>query len=54
MRVIRKSSEKETVCPKCGAILFYETKDIHIVGDMEGEDSYCVKCPECNNYIKVL
>ena len=54
MRVIRKSSEKETVCSECGALLYYEAKDIHLVGDMECEYSYRVKCPECNNNIKVL
>lgn len=54
MRVIRKSSEKEVVCSECGSKLFYETNDIHLVGDMEGDYSYCVKCPECNNHIKVL
>ena len=54
MRVIRKSSEKEIVCSECGSILYYETKDIHFVGDMEGEYSYCLKCLECNNYIKLL
>ena len=54
MRVIRKPSGKEIVCSNCGSILYYETKDIHYVGDMEGEYSYCIKCPECNNHIKVL
>lgn len=54
MRVIRKSSEKEIVCFRCGALLFYENKDIHIVGDMEDNDYFCVKCPECNNNIKVF
>lgn len=54
MRVIRKSSEKEIVCPECGSTLLYETKDIHLTGDMEGEYFYCIKCSECNNHIKVL
>lgn len=54
MRIIRKSSEQEITCSECGSILCYELKDIQFIGDMEGEYSYCVKCPECNHYIKVL
>ena len=54
MRVIRKSSEKEIVCPKCGSLLYYETKDIHLIGDMESDYYYCVICPECLKNIKVL
>jgi hypothetical protein len=53
MRFVRKSSEKEIICSECGSILYYEAKDTHLVGDMEGEYSYCIKCPECDNYIKV-
>lgn len=54
MRVIRKSSEKEIVCPECSSVLYYTEKDIHLIGDMEGEYYYCVKCPECNNQVRVL
>ena len=54
MRVIRKSVEKEAICPKCNALIYYINADIHSVGDMEGEYDYCITCPECNNNIKVI
>ena len=54
MKVIRKGYEKEIICPKCGALLLYVQQDIHLIGDMEGDYSYCVKCPECNNNIKIV
>lgn len=54
MRVIRKSIEKEIVCPHCNSLLYYEDKDIRNVGDMEGNYDYCVICPECLKDIKVL
>ena len=54
MKIIRKGCEKEVICPKCKALLYYVTKDIHLVGDMEGNYNYCVKCPECGKEIKVI
>lgn len=54
MRIIRHSFEKEIVCPRCNAILYYVAQDIHSIGDMEGNYIDCVKCPECNKQIKVL
>jgi RNase P subunit RPR2 len=42
------------ICPECRSVVYYKEKDIHLIGDMEGEYSYCVKCPECNNHIRVL
>ncbi len=54
MRVIRRSIEKEIVCPHCNSLLYYEDKDITNVGDMEGNYNYCVICPECLKDIKVL
>jgi len=53
MKVIRKGFEKEVVCPKCKSLLYYVIQDIHLIGDMEGEYSYCIKCPECKKEIKV-
>jgi len=53
MKVIRKGYEKEITCPKCGSLLLYVQEDIDLVGDMEGEYSYYVRCPECNNNIKI-
>ena len=47
MKIIRRGYEKEVICPKCKALLCYISKDIHLVGDMEGNNNYCVKCPEC-------
>lgn len=54
MRVLKKSYEKQITCPKCNAELLYVSKDIHLVGDMEGDWDYCVTCPECGKNIKVL
>ena len=54
MRVIKKGYEKEAICPKCKATLLYTSDDIHLVGDMEGDYDYCVKCPECLTNIKAL
>ena len=54
MRVLKKSSEKQITCPKCNAELLYGSKDIHIVGDMEGDWYSCVNCTECGKNIKVL
>ena len=54
MRVLKKSSEEQITCLKCNAELLYGSKDIHIVGDMEGDWYYCVTCPECGKNIKIL
>ena len=54
MKIIRRSYEKEVTCPQCEALLYYVNKDIHLVGDMEGNNNYCVKCPECRKEIKVM
>lgn len=51
MRIIRKGCEKEIVCPKCKSLLYYVNSDIHLIGDMEGEYNYCVKCQECGKQI---
>ena len=53
MKVIRKGYETEVTCQKCKSLLYYVTKDIHLVGDMEGDYNYCVKCHECGKEIKV-
>lgn len=54
MKIIRRSYEKEVTCSKCKSLLYYVTKDIHLVGDMDGDYIYCVKCPECGEEIKVM
>ena len=54
MKIIRKGYEKEVTCPRCKALLYYVTKDIHLVEDMEGNDDYCVRCPECGKEIKII
>jgi len=54
MKIIRNSYEREVTCPKCKALLYYVTKDIHLVVDMEGNDNYCVKCPVCETEIKII
>lgn len=54
MKIIRKGYEKEVTCPGCKALLYYVTKDIHLVGDMEGNNDYCVRCPECEKEIKIM
>jgi len=53
MKIIRKGFEREVTCPRCKALLSYVTKDIHLVGDMESNYSYCVKCPECGKEIEL-
>ena len=53
MKVIRHGYEKEVVCPKCKASIVYESSDVHMVGDMEGEYFPSVKCPDCNHYIEL-
>jgi ssDNA-binding Zn-finger/Zn-ribbon topoisomerase 1 len=54
MRVVKKSYETQITCTKCKAELIYDSGDIHLEGDMEGEWGYCVTCPECGKNIKVL
>ena len=54
MRVLRKSGEKEAVCPKCQAVILYTSTDIHLVGDMEGNENYCIECPECGQVFNAL
>ena len=54
MRILKKSSEKQITCFKCGATLLYESTDVHLVGDMEGEYRPCVKCPDCGNNVLVF
>lgn len=54
MKVLKKSSETQITCSKCNAELLYDSGDIHLVGDMEGDWNYCVTCPECDKNIKVL
>ena len=53
MKVLRKGFEKEVTCPKCKAVLLYVKQDIHLIGDMENDYNYCVKCPECGTEIPV-
>ena len=52
MRILKKSSEKQIVCPYCSATLLYESTDIHLMG--EGDDRPCVKCPDCGNNVLVF
>lgn len=54
MRILKKSSEKQIVCPNCSATLLYESTDIHLRGDMEGDYRPCVKCPDCGNDVLVF
>ena len=54
MRILKKSSEKQITCTHCTAILFYESTDIHLSGDMEGDYRPCVKCPDCGNDVLVF
>lgn len=54
MKIIRRACEKEVTCPRCKALLYYVTKDIHLVGDMEGNSDYYVRCPECGKEIKII
>ena len=53
MKVVHKGYGREIICPRCKSLLFYVNQDIHLVGDMETNYDYCVKCPECNNQIKI-
>ena len=53
MKVVRKGYEKEIICPRCKSLLLYTNRDIRLVGDMESNYNYCVKCPECKNQINV-
>lgn len=54
MKVIQHGYEKEVVCPKCKATIVYDSSDIHLVGDMEGDWDYCVTCPDCGKNIRVI
>lgn len=53
MRIIKYGYEKEVTCPKCNTRLAYDSSDIHIVGDMEGDYFPSVKCPDCNHWISL-
>ena len=37
MRLLKKSYEKQITCLKCNAEFIYDSKDIHLIGDMEDD-----------------
>lgn len=53
MKVIKKSYETQVTCSKCGAVLIYDSSDIYVGCDMEGNFLCCVTCPDCNHNIDV-